>query len=207
MAAENPDKHRARTIVAVFVVLGVLVYTTGVISGFIGEKNKIDTVNLAIIALGILGVLVLLKPEVLARFKLFELAGFKLEMLEVKEQQARQGAHLQDIALVLPLLLPQTERAHLLNLANGTTANYQGAHPLRTELRRLRTIKLIRMRGDHRVRELQNDLIFDLAKYVELTELGERWAKRSEKSSSTTAHLKPVFLMSGWVLVRVASFG
>jgi hypothetical protein len=178
MAAEGRDKYHARTIAAVVVVLSVLAYTAAVVSGFIGEKNKIDTVNLAIIALGILGTIVLLQPEVLTRLKLFELAGFKLEMLEVKEQQAKQGSHLQDIALVLPLLLPETERAHLLNLANATTASYRGCHPLRAELRRLRSIKLIRMRGDHHVGEIQNNLIFDLARYVELTELGERWAKR-----------------------------
>ncbi len=50
--------------------------------------------------------------------------------------------------------------------------------PLRIELRRLRSLKLIGMRGDHRVGEIEDGWICDLGKYVELTELSERWVRR-----------------------------
>jgi hypothetical protein len=49
------------------------------------------------------------------------------------------------IRMLIPLLLPETERNHLINLAQGETSNYQGNHELRSELRRLRNIRLIRM--------------------------------------------------------------
>ncbi len=169
MGTSGPTKIHARVVVAILIALTVAAYTASVISGFITEQNKIDSVNLALIALGVLGIVLSLRPDVFDRLKHFEMAGVKLDMLENR---------LQDIALVLPLLLQEAERKHLINLASGQTAGYNGWQPLRIELRRLRSLKLIRMRGDHRVGEIEDGWIFDLGKYVELTELGERWVRR-----------------------------
>jgi hypothetical protein len=166
-------------ITAVLVSLSALAYTIGVVAGFIPESHKLDTVGLAIIALAVVVVTVLVWPEGFGRLKLFELAGFRLEMLErVKERQERQENQLDDISLILPLLFPATERRHLLNLAQGNTTGYVGHAPLRAELRRLRSITLIEMRDNRHVGDMRDGLTFDLADYVKLTPLGERWAKR-----------------------------
>jgi hypothetical protein len=52
---------------------------------------------------------------------------------------------------------------------------------MREELRRLCSIGLLRRRGDHKISELHSDLEFDLGVYVELTEFGQRWARRMAK--------------------------
>ena len=149
------------------------------ISGFIPGDRKIDAVNLAIIAVAVLVVVFLMRPDVFDRLKILELSGVRLEMLEkVKEKQAKQEGQLEDIALILPLLLPQAERKHLLNIATGETAGYEGNHPLRTELRRLRSIGLIAMRSDQHISSMKDGLTFDLSAFVRLTELGERWVRR-----------------------------
>lgn len=182
----NPsDRHhpgqsrRYRFALSILLVALTVSYITVIIAGLLPENRRIDTVALLIIGLTVLTVIVLLRPETFSRLKLLELSGFKVEMLEeVKERQDQQGSQLSDIALMLPLLLPETERRHLLNLANRTTANYKGSHALRTELRRLRSIGLIRMRSDKHVGQITDDLAVNLADYCELTSLGERWVNR-----------------------------
>jgi hypothetical protein len=114
--------------------------------------------------------------------------GYKLELLEkVKEKQARQEDQIEDIVLMLPLLLPRNERVHLINLAQGHTQGYQGNHSLRAELRRLRSLGLIRMLPDQQVGFMKDALSFDLAAYVELTDLGERWARRIQQIEKADA--------------------
>lgn len=114
--------------------------------------------------------------------------GYKLEMLEkVKEKQSRQEDQIEDIVLMLPLLLPRNERVHLVNLARGKTPGYQGNHSLRAELRRLRSLGLIRLLPDQHVAFIKDGSSFDLAAYVELTDLGERWVRRIQQIEKADA--------------------
>ena len=70
---------------------------------------------------------------------------------------------------------------HWTPLARGKTAGCHGGKAMREELRRLCSIGLLRRRGDHKISELHSDLEFDLGVYVELTEFGQRWARRMAK--------------------------
>jgi hypothetical protein len=97
---------------------------------------------------------------------------------KLRERQVKQEEKIDDIALMLPLLLPDKERRHLKNLANHTTATYRGSHALRGELRRLRSMGLIANVPNHGISELKDGTEFDLADYVDLTPLGKRWAAR-----------------------------
>ena len=56
---------------------------------------------------------------------------------------------------------------------------------MRTELRRLRSIKLIEMKKDREVNQMRDDLGFDLADYATLTPLGDRWVKRIKELYDT----------------------
>ncbi len=117
--------------------------------------------------------------------------GYKLEMLErVRERQARQEDQIEDIKLMLPLLLPKSELAHLVNLAQGHTAGYHGNHALRAELRRLRTFGLISMHPNQQVGTMKDGSTFDLASYVELTDLGQRWVRKIQKIEKSDAGLE-----------------
>src|SRR6202043_3159232 len=168
-----------RKLLITAIVVAVSVYTLAVVLGYITTERKIDTANLAIIALAVLCVLLIANPAIFQRLKKFEVSGVKLEMLErVRERQAEQEHKIEDIALILPLLLPKAERKHLLNLGKGKTADYQGNAALRAELRRLRTATLIRSLPGVHVAQIQDNTKTDLATYVELTSLGHRWVKR-----------------------------
>jgi hypothetical protein len=170
---------RLRGALAILIALLIVTYTVGILSGGISAKNRIDVVHLALIALGFIGITLLVRPDVLDRVRLFEMSGLRLEMLErVQEAQVKQEGRLEDIALILPLLLPETERRHLLNLGAKRTAGYRSNSALRSELRRLRSIGLIRMRPDRHVGQIAGGIVFDLSDFLELTELGDRWVRR-----------------------------
>lgn len=79
---------------------------------------------------------------------------------------------------MLPLLLPEIEQRHLLNLADRRTTGYKGGHTVRSEIRHLRSMGLIRMRLNRQVGQMTDDITFDLADYIELTALGNRWVNR-----------------------------
>jgi hypothetical protein len=100
------------------------------------------------------------------------MAGFRLEMLErVKERQAEQEQLIEDINLILPLLLPETEQTHLFNLDQGKAEKYKGSSALRAELRRLRSIGLIRMKEGKHIGDMKNGMEFDLSDFIELTQV------------------------------------
>ena len=175
-----------RRTVALAISAMVIAYAAAVVLGLVPAERKIDAVTLAMIVGTAVVVVLLLRPEVFDRLKLVEMTGFKLEMLEkVRQKQAQQASQLEDIALMLPLLLSGPERRHLLNLGSHTTTGYQGNHAVRTELRRLRSIGLIRMLRDRQGGAMKEGLAFNLADYVELTDLGKAWIRRITEIEKT----------------------
>jgi hypothetical protein len=133
--------------------------------------KRID--NTTLLYLVVAGALLLLR-----QIKTFSFGDVKLEMLEkVRERQVQQEEKLDDLALVLPLLLPEKEQNHLVNLVEGKTKDYKGNKSLRDELRRLRSIGLISMKKGY-IGDIKDGMSFNLADLVELTSLGRRWTKR-----------------------------
>jgi hypothetical protein len=176
---EGAGRRILRTGAAIVVVLLVAVYVWSIVSGRLQKDREIDAVVLALMALGAVVVAVLLAPGILERLSSLEMGGFKLELLKrVQEKQYQQESQLNDMQLLLPLLLPPAERLHLRNLFEKKTADYKGNYALRTEVRHLRTLDLIKMRGDRHVGELKDGTRFDLADSVQLTEFGKKWAER-----------------------------
>lgn len=149
MIAKTPPKNLkadsciylgVRITIAVFLVALVVAYSVGIVSGAIAEDRRIDAVHLALIALTVLIASMLVQPEIFERFKRLRLSGFELEMLEkVRGKQAEQESQLEDIRLILPLLLPETERKHLSNqvcrtfqfqrVLSGKIATYSTQNP------------------------------------------------------------------------------
>jgi hypothetical protein len=122
----------------------------------------------------------------LRQIKTFSLGQLKLEMIEkIRERQDMQEERLADIQLILPLLLPDKEVRHIKNLFARATGGYRGSHPVRTELRRLASIGLLSRKVDRSIAELKDGADFDLGDYVELTELGRRWAVRLQEIEAT----------------------
>ena len=174
-----PRSRRVLGLVCGAVAIG---YVVGIVLVGIPQERRLDAPALIALALGLILVALLSFPEIVTRFKRLELQGFKLEMLEdVKDQQALQKAKLGDIDLMVPLLIPEGERKHLLNLVKGKTHKYKGSQSVREELRRLCNIQLLRRRPPHTIAELKDDLQLDIANLVELTAFGERWARRIQQ--------------------------
>jgi predicted nucleotide-binding protein len=50
------------------------------------------------------------------------------------------SSNAQDLELLLPVLIPEPDQKHLLNIADGKTKGYKGRGSLRSELRHLRSL-------------------------------------------------------------------
>ncbi len=161
------------------IALVAAAYTVGVVAGRLPENRQITATHLGVIVVAAVVILLLLRPHALDRLTRVDIAGVKLEMLQAKQDQ--QADRLDEISRILPLLLPAQERTHLVNLADEATDDYRGSDALRAELRRLRSVGLVRMRGTHHVAELSNGLSFRLSDYVVLTPLGSWWAQKSRE--------------------------
>jgi hypothetical protein len=162
-----------------FVALAVLAGLGAVIRiGFAKDASLLERLDrTTLLYLGVAGALLLLR-----QVKSLSFGGYKLEMIErVREKQARQEDQIEDIALMLPLLLPANERIHVVNLAENRTRGYKGNYALRAELRRLRSLGLIRMLPDQHISSMKDNMSFDLTAYAELTDLGKHWVKRIQK--------------------------
>src|ERR1700674_909097 len=83
------------------------------------------------------------KRSSLSRVRTFEISNLKIELNQIRTRQERQSSQLDLLQLLAPSILSERERCHLLNLRQGTTANYGGNHDLRSDLRRLRYLTLI----------------------------------------------------------------
>ena len=143
--------------------------------GTLSLPERLDQTTL--LYLGVAGGLLLLR-----QVKTFSLGHLKFEMIEkLREQQQKQAERLTDIALILPLLLPDKEVRHVRNLFVKRTEKYQGTSSMREELRRLRSIGLVAKKPDRNIGDIRDGMTFDLADYVELTELGRRWAVRIQE--------------------------
>ena len=86
-----------------------------------------------------------------------------------------------DIGLMLPLVIPEPERKHLLNIAHGKTQGYKGRGSLRSELRHLRSMGLIQKCSGRNIGDLTSGNVHDLAYFVELTDLGKQWVAKLAK--------------------------
>jgi hypothetical protein len=83
-----------------------------------------------------------------------------------------------ELELLLPVLIPKPEQKHLVNIGDGKTKGYKGGGSVRSELRHLRSIGLIRKHADRHIAELKSEGVYDLAEIVELTDLGRQWVAK-----------------------------
>jgi hypothetical protein len=169
-------------ILAILILLLVLGYTIALVAGAIKSTDKIDAVDLGLIALGALLIVALINPQVLQRIRIFELGSLKFELQEVRIEQDAQKDALDGIRTVLSILLPKPEQDHLIYLLNNKATDYKGGYPMRTELRHLRSLGLIEMCPDkdgryHGIEEMRSNMHFDLSDYVALSDLGKKSAK------------------------------
>jgi len=107
-----------------------------------------------------------------------KVGNVELELLQLQQDQQMQRHELDDVRFVLTLLLQDNELRHLRNLEKGSARDYVGSHGIWTELRKLRTLGLIRNLPERHIRELEDKVKADLATLVELTKRGQHYLER-----------------------------
>jgi len=166
-----------RFFAAVALLLGAG-YPALVLAGKVQPTNRLTAAEIALVLVAMTAAVVVVSPRFLGSIRKLKLSGFELELDQVREQQQRQRARLVEIDMLLPLLMPDAQFRHLENLVKRTTTKYRGGSAVREELRKLASSGLIRRRPGRSIASLKSDLEFDLADYVELTQLGAVWGER-----------------------------
>lgn len=167
-----------RRIFAVVVLLATCTYIVAIVRGRLLAQQKLGLADIAVFGLAAGIVSVLLRPELLDRISHFKFGELELDWLQkIEADQRKQRDELDAVRFVLTLLLQQSELEHLRNLEKGST-QYHGNEAVCTELRKLRTLGLIRNRKDHTIGEISTKGSFDLKDIVELTERGRQYLER-----------------------------
>jgi hypothetical protein len=174
-----------RKSLAAAVAFAAVSYLVLVISGTVKRDNRLTAAEFGVVVVAALAIVAALKPGLFDRLQKFDFAGIKFELgevkkgqIEVQKNQEEQQAVLEELRLALRLMIGKNEQAHLKNLLNKETDNYRVKGALRDEIRGLRTLRLLKMRGDKTVGGMPDNVKFNLADYVELTEDGRRLASR-----------------------------
>jgi hypothetical protein len=171
-------RHVIRWMVAVVVVLAMCSYIVGVILGRIQKDQRLGVADIGVVVLAVGVASILVRPELLGRISHLKLGELELDWLQkLEDDQKKQRDELDDVRFILTLLLQQNELEHLKNLEEGHT-QYQGNEALCGELRKLRTLGLIRNQKGHVMGETAINRKFDLKDIVELTERGRQYLER-----------------------------
>lgn len=178
---EEPGVSRAfiaKTAVVVFAVL-VAIHTIWLLGCGVPPKQRLDGPALAAIVVALVMLLLAFQPRVLNRLNEIVVGSVRINLRHIREEQVAQAREIEDLQLILPILLPKSERQHLFNFADRQTKDYEGRSSLRAELRRLREIGLVEMvSSDKHVGHLTGGKKYDLSDYVRLTPTGEMWVRR-----------------------------
>ncbi len=178
----SPEAHKvesspkflfARYLLAALLCLLALAYTGAAVFGMIPKERRIDSTNVMIIGMAGVCAVILIHPNILERLRRLKLAGFELEVDKIKQKQEQQQGQLEAISLLLPLVLTEAEGKHLKNLGENAT-DYTGSHAVKSELRKLRAMGLIRNLPDQHIGSMKDDARTDIGRLVELTPFGRR---------------------------------
>lgn len=175
-----------RYVAAIVISLLTAGYVIAIAFDRIPKNARIDFPEILVVLLASVAIAFLCTSEAsetlkdtLSRVRTFEISSLKIELNQIRTRQERQSSQLDLLQLLAPLVLSERERRHLLNLHQGTTANYRGNHDLRSDLRRLRYLTLITTKSVHS--GAADGTVFDLKALVQLTRLGANWAQQLEE--------------------------
>jgi hypothetical protein len=181
-----------RYVAAGVIGVAVLAYILALVMGALPERAHIDFAAIVLVVVAAACVALLFSPkgnaallEALTRVRAIQFASLKVELEELRAQQDEQTSRLEPLQLLAPLVLTNPERKHLLNLYYGRTAGYRGNHEVRSELRRLRYLTLIT--NTQPIGSAEDGRTFDLAKLVQLTSLGAKWAEQLDEMEKRLA--------------------
>lgn len=172
-----------RRIAAFFVGILTLAYIAALVLGGIRPEARVDFATIVLATLCVVLIALLLSPgssnvigDTLSRVRNLQVASLRVELDALRVRQDDQSSRLAVLQLLAPLVLSKSEREHLLNLHRSQTANYEGNHEVRTQLRRLRYLNLIS--NSLPIGTLADGAKMDVGTIVQLTALGKKWAEQ-----------------------------
>ena len=135
--------------------LAVTGYVYAIVAGTVPQGNRLGLSELGIILSAVVVIAVILSPTLLDRLQSMRLGGVEVQLLNRLEEQR-----------------------HLRELATGSTDTHAGGHQLRTELRRLATLRLVRRKPDVWIHQIQDEARVKVADFVEITDRGLEYLAR-----------------------------
>ena len=187
--ADATTRHLWQFALGGLVGLALVAYVVATIMGRIPASRQISLGTVGIIAIVVVAIALLLRPQLVRNIQRFEFGTFKLELRdrlrELQDTQEDHSKNLGEIRFILEALVTSSEMSHLKTLAYGAPSNYKRNATLLAELRRLRAIGLIRPKG--KIGQLP--ATFNLAKHAELTRRGSYYLSRVENTESPPGEL------------------
>jgi hypothetical protein len=165
----------------------VVIYLAAVLAGWVPAGRRLGVPELAVVVIGMAIAASILSPELIRNVSRFRLGSIELELREINQGQRDQQQQLRDVRLFMMLLLSERERQFLKELSEGSPAVHAGSDELRAQLRRLRSVGLIRRSGPRYIRELVDGQRHDIRSVVELTDDGRRYVQQTAEPVPTTA--------------------
>ena len=101
-----------------------------------------------------------------------------------ESSQARHSGLESYFGQMISSLVPEAELKHLFNLREGATKGYSGRLTLQSELRHLASSGLLMRKQGRAIAEMKPGTTFDLAEYIELTDLGRFLLNFAEQEGS-----------------------
>ena len=168
-----------RYAIALLVAVAGTLYAVALILGYI--PRPLDTSALLFLLLVEVTIAILAYPSAFSRIKSLGVGSFKMELDEIRREQHLQRNTVDSIASVLPLLMTEAERKLLLDLSRNEWRGREAAQGVRSQLRQLRDMRLVKMRRkDDTIHGIPAGPV-NLLDFVKLTEMGNNFVRELER--------------------------
>ena len=165
-----------RTVAAALLLIALVAYVMAIVSGVLKSDQRLSIADLVGIVVIIGLAAVLLAPQSLDRIQALNIGELKVQLHEIRNDQASQKREIDLIRLALELAVTENERKHLTNLDQPLeVVRYTGNQALKIELRHLRTLELIHSK--RYIGQIPDEREFNLREFVELTQRGRDYLK------------------------------
>lgn len=182
-----------RPIAGAVLSLALISYVSALVMGKLPQSQRLGLADVIVVAVVAAGISLLIWPRGLVS-AIDNLSvgpgGLQVTLRQLKEHQAElkenQAANSREIdSLILMTLLGENERQYLREIADRSETPHTGSHHLRTELRRLAQIGLIKRKPGRTIHEMRDETSVALRDFVEVTPKGQDYLERLEKVEAT----------------------
>jgi hypothetical protein len=168
-----------RYAVALLLAVAGAVYTVALVLGHV--PHPLDTSALLFLLLVGVTIGVLVYPNAFSRVKSLGVGKFKMELDQIRREQYQQRDTVDGIASVLPLLMTEAERKLLLDLGRNAWRAREATQGVRSQLRQLRDMRLLKMRRkEDTIHGIPAGPV-DLLDFVKVTEMGNNFVRELER--------------------------